>query len=117
MQHKAMIALLLYFLTWGVSFAFALTETKADNTGWTVGNILILCGMVSGLFTGLIGYIFTMTVRGLRADQRRDREDSRVQNANLDATLKLIFTDLKEKQDKTECHRNMDKLENTIKEG
>jgi hypothetical protein len=118
MQHKALIALLFYFFLWGVSISYALTEGKdVVKDGWTIGNILMLCGMVSAGFTGLIGYIFTMTVRGLRADQRRDREDSKEQNEKLDSTLTMIFNDLKKKQDITECHRNMDKLENNIKEG
>lgn len=116
-QHKSMIALFLYTLTWGVSFAYALTETKADNDGWTVGNILILCGIVSGVFTGLIGYIFTMTVRGLRSDQRRDREAAKETNDKLDNTLNIIFTELKEKQAISECHRNMDKLEYLRRDG
>ncbi len=114
-HHRAIIALIFYVLILGVTIAYAATEVKqSEGDGWSVGNILLLISIGTGAFLTPITYIFTSTIKRLREDRREDREEHATRNKALDATLFLIFTELKTKQDKMQCQHDMDKHETAI---
>lgn len=114
-HHRAIIAIIFYVLILGVTIAYAATEiNQPEGNGWSVGNILLLISIGTGAFFTPIIYIFTSTIKGLREDRREDRNDHEIRNEALDATLLLIFSELKLKQDKAQCQHDMDKHETAI---
>jgi hypothetical protein len=113
MHCRAMVALFLYLLVWGASIAFAAATNNAP--GWSIGNVLMLCGTFSAIITGLIGYIFTSQMTAMKEASRLDREAAIARDQRFNQLITTIFSELREKKDKTDCKDEMKRIDGDVR--
>ena len=89
-QHRGMIAILIYLLVWFVAIAYAGTETTTSTV-----NIAILLFLV-GIINALVGYIFVSNIRDVKSGQRESHKE-------MSETIKEVFRQLDKKRDKDDC--------------